>query len=147
MADICIHRDHDLGLARARQVAWQWAEEVEQKFDMACTVIEGETSDTVEFSRSGVKGQLIVAADHFDLEAKLGFLLGAFARTIEGEIEKNLDSLLGAAARQGAGAARSPARAKPAVAPAGTAASGSTGKSGVKAAAKSAAKPGRPARS
>ena len=98
MSEIRIHREHSLGLAQARKVAWQWAEEVEQKFDMACTVIEGETSDTVEFTRSGVNGQLIVAADHFDLQAKLGFLLGAFAKTIEGEIEKNLDGLLGAAA-------------------------------------------------
>jgi putative polyhydroxyalkanoate system protein len=65
---------------------------------MACTVIEGETSDTVEFTRAGVNGRLIVAADHFDLDAKLGFLLGAFARTIESEIEKNLDMLLGKAA-------------------------------------------------
>jgi len=98
MSEIRIHREHSLGLTQARKVAWQWAEEVEQKFDMACTVIEGETSDTVEFTRSGVNGQLIVAADHFDLQAKLGFLLGAFAKTIEGEIEKNLDGLLGAAA-------------------------------------------------
>ncbi|HET9976510.1 MAG TPA: polyhydroxyalkanoic acid system family protein, partial [Burkholderiaceae bacterium] len=37
---------------------------------------------------------LIVAADHFDLNAKLGFLLGAFSKTIEGEIRKNLDALL-----------------------------------------------------
>jgi putative polyhydroxyalkanoate system protein len=98
MPDIRIHRDHSLGLAKARKVAWAWAEEVEKKFDMECTVIEGETSDTVEFTRAGVKGQLIVAANHFDLDAKLGFLLGAFAKTIEGEIEKNLDSLLGKAA-------------------------------------------------
>lgn len=98
MADIHIHRDHNLGLAQARKVAWAWAEQVEQQFGMACTVIEGETSDTVEFVRSGVKGVLIVAADHYDLEAKLGFLLGAFSKTIEGEIEKNLDTLLGAAA-------------------------------------------------
>lgn len=97
MADIHIHRDHALGLPKAREVAWSWAEEVEQKFDMECTVLEGDTSDTVEFTRSGVKGRLIVAADHFDLEAKLGFLLGAFAKTIEAEIEKNLDGLLGAA--------------------------------------------------
>ena len=94
MPDIRIHREHSLGLARARKVAWQWAEQVEQKFDMECTVIEGETSDTVEFTRSGVHGRLIVAADHFDLDAKLGFLLGAFSRTIESEIEKNLDELL-----------------------------------------------------
>jgi putative polyhydroxyalkanoate system protein len=94
MPDICIHRDHTLGLKKAREVAWQWAEEVEKKFDMECTVIEGDTSDTVQFTRAGVKGQLVVAADHFDLDAKLGFLLGAFSKTIEGEIEKNLDALL-----------------------------------------------------
>ena len=97
MADIKIHRSHRLGLAKARKVAWQWAEEVEKKFDMECSVLEGETSDTVEFTRSGVNGQLIVAADHFDLQAKLGFLLGAFSKTIEAEIRKNLDDLLGGA--------------------------------------------------
>ena len=66
---------------------------------MECTVIEGETTDTVEFTRPGVKGQLVVAADHFDLEATLGFLLGAFSKTIEAEIERNLDDLLGAQKR------------------------------------------------
>lgn len=94
MPDIRIHREHQLGLPKARKLAWQWAEHVEQKFDMECTVIEGETSDTVEFERSGVSGRLIVAADHFDLEARLGLLLGAFAKTIQGEIEKELDALL-----------------------------------------------------
>lgn len=97
MADIRIHRDHSLGLTKARKVAWDWAEMAEAKFDMACSVLEGETSDTVSFIRSGVKGELIVAADHFDLHAKLGFLLGAFSKMIETEIEKNLDDLLGAA--------------------------------------------------
>jgi putative polyhydroxyalkanoate system protein len=94
MPDIKIRREHSLGLPKARKIAWQWAEEVEKKFDMACTVIEGDYSDTVEFTRTGVHGTLIVAADHFDLTAKLGFLLGAFAKTIEGEIQKNLDTLL-----------------------------------------------------
>jgi len=109
MPDIRIHRAHALGLAKARKVAWAWAEDVEKKFGMECSVIEGETSDTVEFTRAGVNGQLIVAADHFDLDAQLGFLLGAFARTIESEIEKNLDALLGKAA----GAARkAPAKKK-----------------------------------
>lgn len=96
MPDIRIHRDHQLGLKKARDVAWKWAEEVEQKFDMECTVIEGETSDTVEFVRPGVTGRLIVAPDHFELEAKLGFLLGAFSKRIESEIEKELDGLLAA---------------------------------------------------
>ena len=96
MADIHIHRPHQLGLPQARKIAWKWAEEVEKKFDMECTVIEGETSDTVAFTRAGVNGELIVAPDHFDLSAKLGFLLGAFSKSIESEIEKNLDALLAA---------------------------------------------------
>ncbi len=99
MAEIRIHRDHQLGLAKAREVAWAWAEDVEKRFDMECSVLEGETSDTVEFTRSGVNGTLIVAADHFDLQAKLGFLIGAFSKTIEGEIEKNLDDLLAKSAK------------------------------------------------
>jgi len=94
MADIHIHREHTLGLKKARELAWTWAETVEEKFDMACTVLEGKTSDTVEFTRSGVKGALTVAADHFELSAKLGLLLGAFKSTIEGQIEKELDALL-----------------------------------------------------
>jgi putative polyhydroxyalkanoate system protein len=94
MPEIKIHRDHALGLPRARKIAWQWAEQVEKEFSMECTVTEGEFSDTVHFTRSGVNGTLIVAADHFDLDAKLGFLLGAFSKTIESEIKKNLDALL-----------------------------------------------------
>jgi putative polyhydroxyalkanoate system protein len=109
MPDIRIHRQHSLGLAKARKVAWAWAEEVERKFGMECSVLEGENSDTVEFTRSGVNGQLIVAAAHFDLNAKLGFLLGAFAGTIESEIEKNLDALLGKAA---ASSKKAPAKKK-----------------------------------
>ena len=110
MPDIRIHRTHALGLKKAREIAWQWAEEVEKKFDMECTVLEGETSDTVQFTRSGVNGRLVVAADHFDLDAKLGFLLGAFSKTIEGEIEKNLDDLL---AQGGKAAAKKAGKAAP----------------------------------
>jgi putative polyhydroxyalkanoate system protein len=113
MPDIHIHRAHQLGLAKARKVAWQWAEEAEEKFDMECTVLEGESSDTVEFTRAGVNGRLIVAADHFELSAKLGFLLGAFSKTIEGEIEKNLDALL---AKSGKAAAKAAAAGPKAVA-------------------------------
>ncbi|MDE1950087.1 MAG: polyhydroxyalkanoic acid system family protein [Burkholderiales bacterium] len=114
MADIKIHRDHHLGLARARKIAWTWAEQVEERFGMECTVVEGKTGDTVAFTRSGVNGRLVVAADHFDLEARLGFLLGAFSKTIEQEILANLDELLvqGAAAKKAAAkkAARKPAK-------------------------------------
>lgn len=108
MADIRIHREHSLGLAKARKLAWQWAEQIEQKFDMECTVLEGETSDTVEFTRAGVHGELIVAPDHFDLHARLGLLLGAFKGTIENEIQKELDQLLNAAPAKKAAAKKKP---------------------------------------
>ena len=113
MPDIRIHRDHSLGLEKARKVAWKWAEEVESKYDMECSVLEGDFSDTVEFKRSGVSGRLIVAADHFDLDAKLGFLLGAFSKTIETEIQKTLDDLLAKSGGDGSKAAAKTA-AKPA---------------------------------
>lgn len=107
MAEIRIHRDHDLGLKKAREIAWKWAEKVEEKFDMACTVHEGDDEDTVEFTRSGVKGELTVTASSFDLVAQLGFLLGAFKSTIESEVEKELDGLL--AAKKKAPAKKKPA--------------------------------------
>jgi putative polyhydroxyalkanoate system protein len=94
MADIHIHRKHALGLAKARDMAFSWAEDVENKLDMACTYEEGKTEDCVRFTRSGVNGTLVVTKDGFELKAKLGFLVGAFKDKIEAEISKNLDALL-----------------------------------------------------
>ncbi|MBS7809147.1 polyhydroxyalkanoic acid system family protein [Variovorax sp. PCZ-1] len=94
MPDIKISREHTLGLAAARKIAYKWAEDCEKKLDMECTYEEGKTGDVVQFTRSGVDGTLKVTATGFDLHAKLGFLLGAFKGKIESEIEKNLDDLL-----------------------------------------------------
>lgn len=94
MAYLHIHREHALGLTEARKIAFQWAEHVEEEFDMECVYEEGKKSDTVHFKRSGVHGTLQVAADHFELSAKLGMLLGVFKGRIEAEIVKNLDDLL-----------------------------------------------------
>lgn len=96
MADIRIERDHSLGLAAARKLAWRWAEQAESEFDMSCTYEEGQDADEVQFTRSGVSGCLRVTPDRFVLDAKLGFLLGAFKERIESEIVKNLDALLAA---------------------------------------------------
>jgi hypothetical protein len=63
-------------------------------------VVEGRTSDVVEFKRTGVDGQLVVAADSFDLTARLGFLVGAFRDRILAEIEENLDDVLAEAERK-----------------------------------------------
>ena len=94
MHDIRISRDHRLGLAAARKLAFRWAETAEEKLGMACTYEEGKTSDLVTFTRAGANGELKVTKDRFELHAKLGFLLGAFRERIESEIVKNLDELL-----------------------------------------------------
>lgn len=96
MADIHIERDHQLGMGGARKLAWRWAEQAENDFDMSCTYEEGDDCDEVQFSRSGVTGTLKVSGDKFELDARLGFLLGAFKERIESEIVKNLDELLAA---------------------------------------------------
>ena len=94
MADLHILRKHGLGLAEARKIALKWAEMAEQEFQMECTYEEGRTQDEVCFTRSGVNGTLEVSKDKFELNAKLGFLLGVFKDRIETEIVKNLDELL-----------------------------------------------------
>lgn len=96
MAEMNIVREHTLGLAKARKVAFKWAEQAEQEFDMQCTYAEGKYADEVDFVRAGVNGNLTVTKDRFELRAQLGFLLGAFKGKIEAEIVKNLDTLLAA---------------------------------------------------
>jgi putative polyhydroxyalkanoate system protein len=92
--DINIVREHDLGLAAARKLAFRWAETAEEKLGMECTYEEGKTSDLVSFTRPGANGELKVTKNRFELDARLGFLLGAFKDRIESEIVKNLDLLL-----------------------------------------------------
>jgi len=94
MADLHIVREHTLGLSKARKIAFQWAEQVENEFSMRCNYTEGKSGDEVTFERTGVKGHLLVTKAQFELRAQLGFLLGAFKSVIEAEIVKNLDALL-----------------------------------------------------
>ncbi len=94
MPELRIRRDHDLGLPEARRIAQDWVHSAQEKLHMACTCHPGETVDRITFTRSGVSGELRVAADRFELDAKLGFLLGAFKDRIEQEVSKNLDELL-----------------------------------------------------
>ena len=94
MPDIHITREHSLGLAQARELAFRWAETAEAKLDMECTYEEGKTSDLVSFKRPGASGELKVTKDSFVLDARLGLLLGIFKEKIESAIVENLDALL-----------------------------------------------------
>lgn len=113
MADLHIVRKHALGLQQARKIAFSWAEQVESDLGMSCTYEEGRSADRVSFSRSGVQGQLEVTKDRFELDAKLGFLIGAFKGRIESEITEMLNRLVPESA-----AAQSPAKSATGKAPA-----------------------------
>jgi putative polyhydroxyalkanoate system protein len=114
MADLHLHREHTLGLARARKVALKWAEHVEEKLDMECTIVEGDDEDVLEFTRSGVDGRMTVAATYFDLQAKLGFLFKPFLGTIEAEVGKQLDEALAKESAKASKPAAKPAAKAPA---------------------------------
>ena len=95
MPELKIEREHTLGLAGARAVADRWREQAEQDWGMACVSEPGEAEDRMRFERSGVSGELRVSDTRFDLQLKLGFLLGAYSGKIEAKIRANLDELLG----------------------------------------------------
>ena len=79
-------------MAAARQLALDWAEEMETDFRMRCTYQEGPLQDLVTFEGTGAKGTLKVNAASFELDVKLGFMLGNFKDKIEAVIRKKLDA-------------------------------------------------------
>lgn len=101
MPELKIEREHTLGLAGARAVAERWREQAEQDWGMSCESEPGEAVDRMRFARSGVSGELTVTDTRFDLQLKLGFLLGAYSGKIEQKINANLDELLGPASAVG----------------------------------------------
>lgn len=96
MANIHMVREHPLGLAGARKAAQGWARQVEDRLEMRCTYETGPDGDHVRFERSGVTGTLRVTPERFELDARLGLMLGAFKGRIETEITKYLDEMLAA---------------------------------------------------
>ncbi len=94
MAELKIERGHALGLAAAREVASEWLAQARDQYGMACEHEVGEAGDRIRFSRPGVSGEVRVTGDRFEMDAKLGFLLGAYKDRIAAEIGKNLDALL-----------------------------------------------------
>jgi len=93
MADIDIHRVHNLGLKAARTAADRMAEHLGKKFGLT-----GEWEGNVlAFERPGVTGSLAVTDKDISLSVSLGFLLKAMKGSIEAAIVHELDSLFAAA--------------------------------------------------
>jgi putative polyhydroxyalkanoate system protein len=95
MAQLQIHRAHQLGWEGARQLAQDWRVQAEQAYGLQCTQESGEEQESISFARPGLSGRLRVSAQSFELEARLGFLLSAYRDRIESELQQRLDQQLG----------------------------------------------------
>ena len=107
MADIDIHRVHNLGLKAARAAADRMADHLGRKFDL-----KGDWDGNVlTFQRPGVTGSLAISDKDLRLSVSLGFLLKAMKGSIENAIAHELDTLFAPKAAASA-AAKSPAKSK-----------------------------------
>lgn len=93
MSEIVVTRVHGLTLKKARASAEHIAAELAEEFD-----IDYEwDGNTLEFSRTGVSGSIVVTKKEVEIRARLGFLLMALRSRIESEIHRFLDDEFGPA--------------------------------------------------
>ena len=86
MASIDIQHPHSKSPAQARKAIEGVAKKLAERFDMEY----GWDGDTLNFSRSGVDGKIVLLADKLRVTANLGFLLSAMKGPIEAEIRRVL---------------------------------------------------------
>ena len=86
MSRIDIRHPHSLSKAKARKAIEDVARKLAEKFDMDY----GWEGDTLNFSRSGVDGHIVLGPDDLHVHAKLGFLTAMFKDPIESEIRRVL---------------------------------------------------------
>ena len=87
MTDIDIHRSHAIPLKDAKARVERIAERIAERFD----VDYGWKGNTLQFTRSGVDGQIAVTAKDMRVMVRLGFLLFALKSSIEKEIDRVID--------------------------------------------------------
>jgi len=90
MSAISVTRHHRLDHQHARQAAESLARDLASRFDVHYQW-EG---DTLRFSRSGVKGELLVSPNTLAVHLTLGLLLRPLRSRIEDEIHRHLDNLI-----------------------------------------------------
>lgn len=95
MAQLEIQRRHELGLEGARRLAREWLVQAQEEFGLRCTLEPGDGHECIHFERPGIRGTLVLSAEAFELQAKLGFLLSAYRQRIESELHQRLEGWLG----------------------------------------------------
>lgn len=94
MADISIKQTHKLTHKKAKAAAQKVAEQMAEEYDMTSEW----NGDVLKFKRSGVSGSLTVSDKDATLEISLGFLLKAFAPTIEEKVGAKMKKVFAAKA-------------------------------------------------
>ena len=87
MASIDIQHPHTKSRQQARSAVEKVAEKIQQRFDVGVAW----HGDTLEFTRSGVNGEIRVLEEEIHVLVNLGFLLSALRGPIESEIQRYLE--------------------------------------------------------
>lgn len=86
MADISITQQHSLTQPAARAAAQKVADKLAGEYGLDCTW----DGDVLRFARNGVEGMLTLGERQAALRIKLGFLMSAFASTIEQKVAESM---------------------------------------------------------
>ena len=89
MSDIHARKAHNLTLEEAKQTAQKLADQLQKEFQLDSQW----QGNTLNFTRSGVKGKLDVTDKDVTVDISLGFMLKAFRGKIQAEIDKNIDKM------------------------------------------------------
>ncbi|MBV7547108.1 polyhydroxyalkanoic acid system family protein [Pseudomonas sp. PDM26] len=90
MARISVERAHGLGKEAAREKADKLAQKLSDQYGLEPRW----SGDTLNLTRSGVKGAVHVTEGSIRVEVELGLMMSAMSGMIKAEIEKALDKVL-----------------------------------------------------
>ena len=91
MADISIVQEHKLTQKKAREAAQKVADTISGDYGLACEW----DGDVLRFERSGVQGQLTLEKKKAEIFIRLGFIMSAFAPSIEAKVAESMKRVFG----------------------------------------------------
>lgn len=86
MAEISINQPHSLSPDAARAAAQKVADKLSSDYGLTCKWV----GDVLQFERAGVDGTLTLGVREALIRIKLGFMMSAFAPTIEQKVADNM---------------------------------------------------------